>query len=251
MWPEAAAADAAAADAATGTNRSMVTIIPAIMPKTLAEFEEKFYRIAGKVGRFQVDIIDGVYANNKTIYPEELEQVDTIMKMDIHLMVNEPVEWIERCVRAGADRVFGQVERMREWDRFVAEGQVNGLQTGLAFDIETGVERLEEYIMDVDGVLLMAVKAGLSGQQFDARVKDKIEAVRKMRHDLPICIDGGLGVEEIKSCIAAEWAEEIKEHELNRNFLDMEFAVTSRIFEVEDSDRALEQLQHLRGDDRF
>jgi ribulose-phosphate 3-epimerase len=216
------------------------------MPKNMADFESRFFKIAGKVDRFQVDIIDGVFAPLKTIYPEELETLDTIMKMDLHLMVDEPLMWLERCVRAGADRVFGHVERMSKLEEFVAEGQVMGMQMGLAFDIDTPVSMLEQYVYDIDGVMLLSVKAGASGQKFDEKVGEKIEAVRKMRHDLPICIDGGLGVEEIKKCIAYEWAEEISENELNRNFMDIEFAVTSKLFEVDDIDTRLHELQHLK-----
>jgi len=97
----------------------------------------------------------------------------------------------------------------------------------------------------LDAVLLMSVKAGFQGQEFDERVLSKIASVRKMRSDIPIVVDGGLGVSEIKRCVAAEWAEQIREEELDRNFLDMEFAVGGELLRAGDVVAKLEQLRNL------
>ena len=105
--------------------------------------------------------------------------------------------------------------------------------------------KLEPYIWDVDGVLLLAVRGGDSGREFDPRVLPKIAEVRKMRRDVNICVDGGLNVENIKKCIVAEWAEEIREDDLNKDFLGIEFAVGSQLFEAEDVPNKLEMLRHL------
>lgn len=223
----------------------MIKIIPAILARNMGEFEEKFNLVLGKVERVQVDIVDGVFAEARTVGPEELGDLDTVVEFDMHLMVEEPVRWIDRCVTGGASRIFGQVEKMSDFVNFVAEAQVAGLGVGLALDIETPVEIISEVIYDLDGVLLMAVKAGASGQEFDDRVLAKIEKIREMRDDVTIVIDGGLNEERIKDCVAAEWAEEIREGELHRNFMDMEFAVGTHLFDEDDIEGELGRLQHL------
>jgi pentose-5-phosphate-3-epimerase len=93
--------------------------------------------------------------------------------------------------------------------------------------------------------VLLSVKAGAQGQKFDDRVLAKIEHVRALRDDLPLIIDGGLGVEEIKRCIAAEWAQEMSEDELRRNLLDIHFAVGSQLFAADKLEEKLEALENL------
>lgn len=223
----------------------MVNVIPAILKPNLKEFQDDFDLVKGLVKQVQVDVIDGVFAENKTVYPEDLESIDTVVEWDWHLMVDRPEKWVNRCLRGGGGRVFGHIERMQDVVGFVAEVQIAGMQAGLAVDIESDVAQIEEYVYDLDAVLLMSVKAGFQGQEFDERVLMKIEEVRRMRGDVPIVVDGGLDVAEIKKCIGAEWAEQIREEELDRNFLDIEFVVGGKLLQADDVAGKLEQLRKL------
>lgn len=224
-----------------------VVIVPTILTDNLTEFENKLAKVSSLVERVQIDVVDGVFADNKTLEPQDLVGVTMGgVKLDIHLMVDEPIEWLEQCKTIGADRVIGHIERMEDLILFVAEAQIKGFGVGLGVDIETDVEKLKSVIEDIDMVLLMSVKAGRGGQQFDERVLPKIEAIRAMRRDVIIMIDGGLGIKEIKKCLVAEWAQEIKEDRLNKDFLFMEFAVGSRLLKAEDVEKKLTQLKTLR-----
>lgn len=233
----------------------MVKIIPAILATSVEEFEEKYKRVKELVDRIQVDVIDEAFGGVKTIEPMEIVgpghwlDKDSVkdIKLDVHLMVEEPVEWLEQCRALGADRVFGQVEKMEDSVLFVAEGQIKGFEVGLALDLDTPVEMIKPVIEDLDSVMLMSVKAGKSGQEFVDLVLPKIEEVRKLRSHIKICIDGGLDVEEIKQCLVAEWAEEIREGQLHRDFTDMEFAVGSALWEADDIKKKLEELESLHG----
>ena len=114
---------------------------------------------------------------------------------------------------------------------------------GLAYDIDTPLVGLEEVINDLDAVLLMSVPAGGQAREFDDRVLGKIKEVRKMNKRIPIVIDGGLNEEKMKECLAAEWAEEIAEDELDRSTSRIEFVVGSHLFTAE---KIEEELNHLR-----
>jgi ribulose-phosphate 3-epimerase len=223
----------------------MITIIPAILEKSLKEFEEKLSLVWGLVSRVQVDVIDGKFVEEKTIGPEDLGQIDTVVAFDVHLMVKKPEDWIKRCVAGGVDRVFGQVEMMEDKVVFIGDAQAEGLAVGLAYDVDTPLDGLEEYINDLDAVLLMSVKAGAQGREFDGRVLAKIKEVRKLSKTIDIVVDGGLDEEKIKKCIAAEWAEEIEEDELNRSVALLEFAVGSHLFRAENVVEELGRLQRL------
>ena len=221
----------------------MVTVIPAIMPKSLAELEEQLAKVWGHAPRVQLDVMDGVYRPEKTIGPEALNQIDTVVQWDVHLMVDQPEKWIKQCVTGGVDRVFGQVEMMKDKTAFIADAQSEAMAAGLAYDIDTPLTGLEEVINDLDAVLLMSVKAGGQARDFDKRVLEKIKAVRKMNKRIPIVIDGGLNEEKMKECLAAEWAEEIAEDELNRSTSRIEFVVGSHLLTAEN---VKEELNHLR-----
>lgn len=221
----------------------MITVIPAIMPKSLGELEEQLARVWAHAPRVQLDVMDGVYRPEKTIGPEMLNQIDTVVLWDVHLMVDQPEKWIKQCVMGGADRIFGQVEKMVDRTAFIADAQAETLAVGLAYDIDTPLVGLEEVINDLDAVLLMSVPAGGQAREFDDRVLGKIKEVRKMNKRIPIVIDGGLNEEKMKECLAAEWAEEIAEDELDRSTSRIEFVVGSHLFTAE---KIEEELNHLR-----
>ena len=213
------------------------------MPKSLGELEEQLAKVWSFAPRVQLDVMDGIFRPEKTISPELLNQIDTIVTWDVHLMVDQPEKWIKQCVMGGVDRVFGQVEKMADVTAFVADAEAETMAVGLAYDIDTPLDGLEEVINDLDAVLLMSVKAGNQGREFDERVLAKIKQVRKMNKRIPIVIDGGINEEKMKERLTAEWAEEIEEDELNRSTMGIEFVVGSHLLTAENVE---EELNHLR-----
>lgn len=223
----------------------MVTIVPAILEKDISAFEEKLKKVWGLSKRVQMDIIDGKFAPMETVMPEVLLNIDTIVDFEGHLMVEKPEEWVERCAAAGMTALYGEVEKMADKAKFIADTQAAGMKAGLAFDIDTPLDGLEEIINNLDGVLLLSVKAGSQGKAFDERVLSKIKAVRGMSEFVTIVVDGGLNVENIKKCLVAEWAKEIAEDEFNMSFLGMEFVVGSDLFKFDNVEVELKALENL------
>ena len=188
-------------------------IVPSILTNSPDELREKIALAEGVVKKIQIDIVDGVFAGNKTVDPQSLENVETNLKIDFHLMAKEPVSWVERCVRGGAESVIGQVEKMGSQLDFVAKCQEVGCQVGLALDIDSPIEALDkEALADLDTVLIMSVKAGFGGQEFDSRAFKKIQALLKARENdispFRICVDGGV-TKEIVPRLAALGVNEV------------------------------------------
>jgi len=226
----------------------MVTIVPAILEKDITAFEEKLKKVWGITKRVQMDIIDGKFAPIETVMPEILLNIDTIVDFEGQLMVERPEEWVDRCAAAGMTALYGHVEKMEDRAKFIADTEAAGMKAGLAFDIDTPLDGLEEMINNIDGVLLMSVKAGSQGvQKFDERVLAKIKKVREMSEFVNIVVDGGLNVENIKKCLIAEWSQEIAEDEFNKIFLGMEFAVGSDLLNAENVEEELKRLESLVG----
>jgi ribulose-phosphate 3-epimerase len=180
----------------------MVEIIPAILTNDPAELRRLIDLCEGLVERVSIDIIDGKFANNKTIDPGFLGEIDTNLKIDFQLMVEEPVNWVERCVRGGADRIIGHVEKMTDQVQFLGKVQEVGAKVGLALDLATPVSEIDTAILtSLDVVLVMSVPAGFGGQKFHTPALDKINKLNEIRSNdnTPYRIqdDGGITLESI------------------------------------------------------
>jgi len=208
----------------------MNKIIPTVLAKDISKFETDLAKVEMFAGRVQMDIIDGKFSPIETVMPEVLLTVDTPSEIEAHLMVEEPAEWVERCVAAGVTAVYGQVEKMSDKHNFISKAEEAGMKTGLAFDLNTSLDGIEDWINLVDVVLLMAVKAGAQGQQFEDSIIGKIIKVRDLSSSVTIMIDGGLNEENIKKCLKAGGEK-------------MEFAVGSEILNAENPEEIFRKLE--------
>ena len=153
--------------------------------------------------RVQIDINDTTYFDVMTIEPEDLVGIKCEQKLDFHLMVNEPVGWVDDCVKADAERVIGQIEHMKSQSDFVEKVLKWGIKPGLAVDFGTDLTLVEQNLFNsINVILLMSYPAGKGGQPLDERVYDKIEQLKKIRsegnHNFLICLDGGVTLDNVK-----------------------------------------------------
>ncbi len=177
-------------------------IIPTIIEKDFSVAETKIKLIKDKTRWIQIDVLDGYFSEGKSF---ELELLNKIQKeiqnnlLEIHLMVKEPIKWIEKCNFVGASRIIGQVEKMSDREKFVEEIKNMGLEAGLAFDVET---EIGEIPLETDLILLMGRKAGFENLEFDEKILKKIEFLVNLRKNndmnFEIGVDGGINLETIK-----------------------------------------------------
>lgn len=210
----------------------MNKIVPTVLAKDISKFEEDLKKVEGFAGKVQMDIIDGKFAPSETVMPEVLSSIETGLEIEAHLMVEEPAEWVERCAAAGVTAVYGQVEKMTDKMAFITKAEEAGMRTGLAFDLETPLTGLEDWVNLVDCVLLMSVPAGAQGQEFDLRVIEKIRQVRGLSPTVTIVIDGGLNEENIEKCLEVGGEK-------------MEFAVGGEILTADDPETVYRKLENV------
>ncbi|HAI22273.1 TPA: hypothetical protein DCP77_00100 [Candidatus Collierbacteria bacterium] len=210
----------------------MNKIVPTILAKDISKFEEDLGKVEGFADRVQMDIIDGKFVPVETVMPEVLLSIETMAEVEAHLMVVEPREWVERCVAAGVTTVYGQVEKMTDKLDFITKAEEAGMKTGLAFDLDTPLTGLDEWVNLVDSILLLSVKAGAQGQEFNDAVLEKIKKVRKLSPSVTIIIDGGLNEETIKKCLEAGGEK-------------MEFAVGSEILTADNPVEVYRRLENI------
>jgi ribulose-phosphate 3-epimerase len=174
-------------------------IIPTTgLHKNFDEAEERLRQIKDYSRWIQVDVCDNVFAAGKTFELELLKKIsfntDNVL-WDIHLMVKEPIDWIEKCMFIGASRIIGQVEMMTNRDDFVSRVKDTGLEVGLAFDVETIINQIPK---EVDEILIMGRKAGFGYFEMDKSVVKRVKQAKQIANTMAIAIDGGVDVENVK-----------------------------------------------------
>lgn len=185
-----------------------IEVVSSVLTDDLDEARRLISRCEGVLKRTSVDIIDGKFADNKTITPDQLSDIETKLSIDYHLMVVEPVNWVERCVRGQADRIIGQIEYMSDQPEFVEKAQEVGTKVGLAIDLKTPVDELDSVVLtDLDVVIVMSINAGFGGQKFETQALEKIKKLDKIRRKdttpFKIHVDGGVNFDNISKVVRA------------------------------------------------
>lgn len=176
-------------------------IIPTVLEKDFYKAEARISQVRDFSRWIQVDVTDNVYTPGKSFELELVNKIDFPTEnilWDIHLMVKEPVGWINKCVFVGASRIIGQVEMMSDKEAFVKSVKDVGVEAGLAFDIETDIDSIPD---ETDVVIIMGRKAGYETGIFQKDILKKIEILRqaqdKREKKFLIAVDGGVGLDNL------------------------------------------------------
>lgn len=157
--------------------------------------EETIVKVKDTSKWIQIDVADNIFTPTKTFELELIKKLsfkaDDIL-WDVHLMVKDPINWIEKCIFIGASRIIGQVEMMSDRDEFIKAVKDAGLESGLAFDVETGVADIPD---ETDEILIMGRRSGIEKRDLDENIYEKIMLAKKF--EKIIGIDGGVNLEYI------------------------------------------------------
>jgi ribulose-phosphate 3-epimerase len=207
----------------------MHNVIPGILEIDWREIERKLAVVRPFSKTVHVDFLDGKFCEESSFmdFNSFIKYKDDFF-LEAHLMVENPAQYVRQLAAVGFKRFIGHIEKMIDPDEFVAEGQIFG-EVGLALDIDTPVSSLAIPFDDIDLVLLMAAKAGKSGQEFSPQVIAKIQELR-LKTQIPIEIDGGINEQTMIEAKAAG---------ANR------FVTTSYIFDSSDPLNSFEKLSGL------
>lgn len=171
-------------------------VIPTVFEKEFLKAEKRIENVKKTAEWIQIDVADGVFCFGKTFELELLSKTDNLDNnlLDIHLMVKEPINWVNKCLFVQASRMVGQVEMMSDRDEFIKTVKDAGMEAGLAFDVDTEVTGIIPAETEV--VLLMARKAGFGKFQFDNNIYRKVRKLIKTKNDnnlkFLIGVDGGI-----------------------------------------------------------
>lgn len=160
-------------------------------------------------GYLHFDVMDGMFVPSISFGMPVLASIRhaTGQVMDAHLMVQEPVRYVEAFAKAGADIITVHFEACKDVKSTLAKMKECGVKTGISICPETDAEALEPLLTDVDMVLVMSVHPGFGGQKFIPESLDKIRKLRKMMEDkgldIDIQVDGGIYLTNVKEVLDA------------------------------------------------
>ena len=155
------------------------------------------------------DVMDGMFVPSISFGMPVLASIHdaTEQFMDAHLMVQEPIRYVEAFQKAGADYVTVHLEACEDVKTTLDKIHACGMKAGLAVNPETDVKELVPYLEDVEMILIMSVHPGFGGQKFIPESLDKIREVRAMLNEknleTDIQVDGGIYVETVREVLDA------------------------------------------------
>ena len=185
----------------------MAILCPSILASDYMNMERDFTN-AAEVGVkwLHVDIMDGHFVPNLSFGYSLVEAMRKIspLVLDVHLMIDRPIRYIENFCKAGADYLTIHVEAdTRENTKLAIEKiRAMGVKPGIVVKPKTPAEDIAEFLPMVDMVLVMTVEPGFGGQKFMADMMPKVKKLREMLDEVnPSChleVDGGV---DLQTCI--------------------------------------------------
>lgn len=158
---------------------------------------------------FHIDVMDGVFVPNISFGFPVLKAIKkhATKPMDVHLMIENPDEYIEEFAKSGADYLTVHYEACKHLHRTIQVIKANGMKAGVALNPHTNINVLEDLICDLDLVLIMSVNPGFGGQKF---LNNAVEKVSKLKNLITknnastlIEVDGGVNTETGKMLVDA------------------------------------------------
>ena len=188
----------------------MIKIAPSILSADFANLQRDIEKISA-ADYVHVDVMDGIFVPNITIGIPVVQSIrpTTDLPLDVHLMIDRPVRYVEQFCDAGADIVTCHVEADSEENIHEALRLIHakGKKAGVVVKPKTPAEAVLPFINEVEMILVMTVEPGFGGQSFMADMMPKVSTIRGYISEMnPTCeleVDGGVGPKTYRTCIEA------------------------------------------------
>lgn len=148
-----------------------------------------------------VDVMDGKFVQKVNDPYNNLSEFSSKKKLDVHLMVEDPLSYIEKYARLNTEYITIHHEIDKDVMSLLDKIKSFGIKCGISINPDTDINVLKQYLDKVDLILIMSVVPGKGGQKFIEATTNKIVEVRKMieeaNRDIVICVDGGINDETI------------------------------------------------------
>lgn len=194
-------------DITLSMERSII-IAPSILSADFSDMRAEMDNIKVSTAPWvHVDVMDGHFVPNITFGPKFVADIRkrSDLFFDTHLMIDEPIRYVEHFAKAGSDCITVHVEACSDIAATLKAIKACGVKCGLTVKPDTPVTMLDPYLDDLDLVLIMSVNPGFGGQGLIPETLDKVRYLNKVRGDRKymISIDGGVNAKTISAVYAS------------------------------------------------
>ena len=185
-------------------------LAPSILAADFKELGAEMKRTEDNgAGYLHFDVMDGMFVPSISFGMPVLASIReaTAQVKDVHLMVQEPIRYIEAFGEAGADLITVHLEACEDVAATIAKIRETGCKVGLSICPETDAAAVDPYLDQVDMILVMSVHPGFGGQKFIPESLDKIRQIRQAAEErglsLDIEVDGGIYLTNVREVLDA------------------------------------------------
>lgn len=174
-------------------------ISPSILASDYANLQSELDRISTS-DMIHIDVMDGHFVPNISIGAPVVAACKKVCNVpfDVHLMISNPLDYVEDFANAGADIICFHTECDSDTEQTIDKILSLGKKAALAIKPATPIDEVVKYLDKISMVLVMTVEPGFGGQSFMESTMPKIEAIRKINPDIDIEVDGGINADIVK-----------------------------------------------------
>lgn len=185
----------------------MPIISPSILACDFLNLEDEIKRLNDTNAQWlHLDVMDGHFVPNLTFGYDLISRIRplTTKELDTHLMISNPLNYIEKYAEAGSDCITFHIEIEEDINQVIDKINACGKKVGLAIKPNTDIELILPYLEKIDLVLVMSVEPGFGGQQFISSTPERINLLSQIReekgYNYVINVDGGINDQTAPLC---------------------------------------------------
>lgn len=179
----------------------MVKVSPSMLASDFSDLRAELKSVS-TADFIHLDVMDGHFVPNLTIGPCVISSIrpHSDLPFDTHLMIDNPLKYIEPFAKAGSDYITVHVEQPDDINECIRLIKSFGKKAGLAISPDTDVCQLAPYLDDISIITVMSVYPGFGGQKFIEASYEKIRAISKMiaDKDILLSVDGGVDYQNVR-----------------------------------------------------